>query len=104
MSNKITNARVKELWRLKDMKQELSDKIQAQKDEMQRILDSMDDEAQEYASSSSKAAKAARGKASSGLNHQDAIDALELTIDRLEQDYSWVETELEQLEKTTNST
>jgi hypothetical protein len=59
MSNKITDARIKELQQLKDLKDELSDKIQTQKDDMQKILDSMDDEAQEFASSSSKAAKAA---------------------------------------------
>lgn len=75
-----------------------------QKDEMQKILDSMDDEAQEFASSSSKAAKAARGKASSSLNHQDTIDALELTIGCLEEDYSRVERELEGLKEAIGST
>lgn len=53
--------------------EELSDKIQTQKDDIQKILDTMDDEAQEVASSSSRAAKAARGIASSSLNHQDTI-------------------------------
>jgi len=104
MSNKITHARLKELQKLKDLKNELSDKIQMQKDDMQKILDSMDDEAQEFASSSSKAAKAARGKASSSLNHQDTIDALELTIARLEEDYSRLERELEDLEEAISST
>jgi uncharacterized protein (DUF3084 family) len=103
MSNKITDARIEELQKLKDLKNELSDKIQTQKDDMQKILDSMDDEAQEFASSSSKAAKAARGKASSSLNHQDTIDALELTLARLEEDYSRVERELEDLEKAMSS-
>jgi uncharacterized coiled-coil protein SlyX len=104
MSNKITDARIKELKKLKDLKNELSHKIQAQKVDMQRILDSMDDEAQKFTSSSSKAAKAARGKASSSLNHQDTIDALKLTIARLEEDYSRVESELEGLEQAMNST
>ncbi|KAF4633967.1 hypothetical protein G7Y89_g4147 [Cudoniella acicularis] len=104
MSNKITDARIEELQKLKDLKNELSDKIQMQKDDMQKILDSMDDEAQEFASSSPKAAKAARGKAPSSLNHQDTIDALELTIARLEDDYSIVERELEKLEEAMNST
>jgi methyl-accepting chemotaxis protein len=104
ISNKITDARIDELQRLKDLKKELSDKIQTQKDDMQKILDTMDDEAQEVASSSSKAAKAARGIASSSLNHQDTIDALELTIGRLEEDYSGVERELEELEEAMNST
>jgi chaperonin cofactor prefoldin len=71
---------------------------------MQRILDSMDDKAQEFTTLFSKAAKAARGKASSSLNHQDTIDALELTIARLEEDYSRVESELEALEEAMNST
>jgi chromosome segregation ATPase len=104
MSNKITDARIEELQKLIDLKNKLNDKIQAQKDAMQKILNSMDDEAQEFASSSSKAAKAARGKASSSLNHQDTIDALELTIARLEGDYSRVERELKGLEETMNST
>lgn len=64
----------------------------------------MDDEAKKFESSSSKAAKAARGKASSSLNHQDAIEALELTIARLEKDYSRVERELEGLEEAMSST
>jgi len=104
MSNKITDARIDELQRLKDLKKELSEKIQTQKDDMQKILDTMDDEAQEVASSSSKAAKAARGIASSSLNHQDTIDTLELTIGRLEEDYSGVEKELEELEEAMKST
>jgi hypothetical protein len=64
---------------------------------MQKILDMMDNEAQEVASSSSKAAKAARGRASSSLNHQDTVNALELTIGRLEEDYSEAEKELERI-------
>ena len=40
-----------------------------QKDDMQKILDSMDNETQEFASSSSEVAKAARGKASPSLNY-----------------------------------
>ena len=103
MSNKIIDARIKELQRLKGLKKELSDKIQTQKDAMQKILDTMDDEAQEVASSSSKAAKAARGIASSSLNHQDTIDTLELALGRLEEDYSGVERELGDLEEAMNS-
>jgi len=104
MSNKITDARIVELQKLKDLKKVLSDKIQTQKDDMQKIFDSMDDEAREFASSSSKAAKAARGIASSSLNHQDTIDTLELAIGRLEEDYSGVERELKELEEVMNST
>jgi hypothetical protein len=51
-----------------------------------------------------KAAKAARGIAPSSLNHQDIIDALELTLGRLEEDYSGVEREFEDLEDAMNST
>ncbi|TAQ89307.1 hypothetical protein B7494_g2373 [Chlorociboria aeruginascens] len=104
MSNKITDARIEEFRRLKDLKKELSDKIQTQKDDIQRILDTIDDRAQEVALSSSEAAKAARDIASSSLNYQDMIDALELTTGRLEEDYFGVKRELEELEKAINST
>jgi hypothetical protein len=65
MSNKITDARIEELQRLKSLKEQLRAQIQIEQDDMQKILDSMNDEAQESVSSSSKAAKAARGKTSS---------------------------------------
>lgn len=45
MSNKITDARIKELERVKKLKEDLKGKIQAQQDAMQAILDSMDDDA-----------------------------------------------------------
>ncbi len=82
----------------------LNSKIQTQKDDIQKILDSTNDETHEFASSSSKAANATRGKASSSLNHQDTMDALKLTIARLEGDYSRVERELKDLEEAMNST
>lgn len=45
MSNKITDALIEELQRLNDLKKELSDKVRTQKDEIQKILDTMGDEA-----------------------------------------------------------
>ena len=59
MSNKITNAYIKELQRLKDQKTKLTSQIQTQKDKMQKILDLIDNKAQGSVSSSSRAAKAA---------------------------------------------
>lgn len=53
---------------------------------------------------SSKAAKAARGKASSNLDHQDVIDGHEMVIARLEERFSEVERELRELEEAINST
>jgi len=103
MSNKTTDARIEKVQKLIDLENRLNSKIQTQKDDIQKILDSMNDEAHEFASSSSKAAKAARGKASSSLN-QDTIHALKLTIARLERDYSRVERELKDLEAAMNST
>ncbi|KAF8847264.1 hypothetical protein BDZ45DRAFT_347781 [Acephala macrosclerotiorum] len=99
MSNKITDARIEELQRLKSLKEQLRAQIQMKQDDMQKILDSMNDEAQESVSSSSKAAKAARGKASSSLDHQDIIDAHEMAVARLEEEFSGVERELEELEE-----
>lgn len=43
-------------------------------------------------------------KLSSSLNHQDTIDAPEIEIGRLEEDYYRVERELEALEEAINST
>jgi hypothetical protein len=103
MSNKITDARIEELQRLKNLKEQLRAQIQIEQDDMQKILDSMNDEAQESVSSSSKAAKAARGKTSSSLDHQDVIDAHEMAIARLEEEFSGVERELEELEEAINS-
>lgn len=67
------------------------------------LLDSMNDEAQELASSSSKAARAARGKESFTLDHQGVIDAYEMGIARLEEEFSVVERELEELEEAISS-
>jgi len=103
MSNKITDARIKELERVKKLKEDLKGKIQAQQDAMQAILDSMDDDAQALVSSSSKAAKDARGKESSTLNHQDLVDSYKITIERLEEEFSKVEEELKGLEELMKS-
>ena len=104
MSNKITDARIEELQRLKSLKEKLRAAIQKEQGDMQDILNSMNDEAQEFVSSSSKAAKAARGKGSSSLDHQDEIDAHEVAIARLEEEFSGVERKLEDLEDVINST
>lgn len=103
MSNKITDARIAELQQLKDLKDELSDKIQKQKDEMQNILDSMDDEAQNSHRHLQKQQRLleVEGRLVSTIRTQSM---LELAIDRLEEDYSRLETELEALEEAMNST
>lgn len=47
----------------------------------------------------SRAAKDARGKGSSSLYHQDVIEAHRMAIERLEEQFSEVMRELEQLEE-----
>jgi hypothetical protein len=99
MSNKITDARIKELERLRSLKSELMEKIEESQNSMLAILESMDATAQELVSSSSRAAKAARGKESSSLDHQDVIEAHKMAIVRLEEQFSQVEKELEEMDK-----
>lgn len=99
MSNKITDARIEELARLRNRKNELQDKIERERKEMQALLDSMSPEAQELASSSSKVTKSVRGKESSNLSHEDVVESYALAIDRLEEDFSNVVRELEGLEE-----
>lgn len=99
MSNKITDARIQELTRLQNLKNELQEKIRQEQEAMQAILDSMSAEAQELASSSSRATKEARRKESSSLSHEDVIDAHGIAIARLEEQFSKVVEELEGLEE-----
>lgn len=97
MSTKITDARMKELEQLTKLKDDLKEKIRAHKAEMQRLRDTMDAEARESISSSSRAAKKRRGKDQSSLNHQEVVDSLDITIARLEEHYNNVDNELEGL-------
>jgi hypothetical protein len=99
----ITDARIKELERVRKLKEDLKEKIQAQQDAMQALLDSMDDDAQTLASSSSKAAKDARGKESRTLNHQELVDSYKIAIERLEEQFSKAEEELKGLEELMKS-
>lgn len=68
MSNKITDARIQQLERLRNLKNQVQEKIQEKRDAMQAILDSMNAETQELVSSSSRAAKDARRKDTFNLN------------------------------------
>ncbi|GAB1311845.1 hypothetical protein MFIFM68171_02055 [Madurella fahalii] len=99
MSNRITDARIKELERLKQLKEELKERIQKEQDAMQAMLDLMNDDVQALVSSSSKAAKEARGKESTTLSHQEVVDAYKIAIERLEEEFSKVEEELKELEE-----
>jgi chromosome segregation ATPase len=99
MSNAITEARLDELETLKKRKETLQDKIRAEGDKMQELIDSMNTPTKDAISSSSKAAKDRRRKDTSTLDHQDVIDACEMAIARLEEDYANVEQELEDLKK-----
>ena len=99
MSNKITDARIQELERLRSLKEELKEKIEAEQDGMQTILDSINVETQELVSSSSRAAKDARGRGPSSLDHQDVIEVHKMAIERLEEQFSKVVKELEELEE-----
>lgn len=103
MSNKITDARIKELERLRKLKEDLKEKIQTEQDAMQAILNSMNGDAQILVFSSSKAAKDARGKESSNLSHQEIVDSYKIAIERLEEQFSKVEEELKGLEELMES-
>lgn len=65
---------------------------------MQRIVDTMDEEAQTLASLAAKAVLAARGIAPSTLSYQDEVDSHVINIARLEESHAKVETELEALQ------
>lgn len=94
---KISDERIQDLERLMARKEELQKKIDEVQAAIQDILDSMTAETRESVSSSSKAAKDRRSKESSNLNHQEVVDAHELTKARLEEDYAEVEKELQEL-------
>ncbi len=59
---KITDSRIEELKRLRDKRDELTRKIEKEKEGMQAILDSMEEVTQESTQSSSRAAKDKRGR------------------------------------------
>jgi hypothetical protein len=69
---------------------------------MQKILDSINNKAQESILLSSKAIKTTRGKILFSLDYQDIINTYEITIACLEEEFSGVEKKLEELEKAIN--
>jgi hypothetical protein len=104
MSGKITDARIEELRTLRDRRDELSGKIEKEKEGMQAILDSMDEVTQDSTQSSSRAAKDKRRKEKdrSNFSHDDAVEIHQMAIERLEEDYAHVVKELEDLERLMN--
>src|SRR4051812_42006219 len=100
MSNKITDDRIQELGRKIKRRDELQEKIQKEKDDMKVIADAIKKGSTgALISSSSKAAKDARNKDSSTLTNEDILDACDITIRRLEEQYRMAEEELKGLEE-----
>lgn len=98
MSTKITDARIEELERLKQLKEDLIEKIQKRKDEMKEIRDAMErGETADIMLSSSAAALSARGKESSNFINDELLEIEELVIERLEEQLSKVEEEIDGL-------
>lgn len=98
MSTKITDARIEELERLKQRKEDLIEKIQRRKDEMKEIRDAMDrGETAGIMLSSSAAALSARGKEPSNFTNDELLEIEELVIERLEEQLSEVEIEIDGL-------
>lgn len=104
MSNKITDDRIQELERKIKRRDELQEKIQKEKDAMKVIDDAIKKgNTSAFISSSSKAAKDARNKDSSTLTNEDILDAYDMTIRRLEEQYKKAEEELKGLEELMKS-
>ncbi|KAH7157826.1 hypothetical protein B0J13DRAFT_181900 [Dactylonectria estremocensis] len=99
MSNKITDARIRELETGQTRKEKLSESLKKQRKGMQDILDSISAESWESMCAASKAAKANRRKESLNLNHEDQIESYTLASGRVEEVHSYVKKELEPLRK-----
>ncbi|KAF4626306.1 hypothetical protein G7Y89_g11854 [Cudoniella acicularis] len=104
MSNRITNARIEELEKLKERKDELKEKIKEKKDKMKEIRDAMErGDTADMILSSSAAALNKRGKETSNLTNEDLLEIQEMAIERLEEQFSKVEEELKQLKDMESS-
>jgi hypothetical protein len=100
MSNKITDARMEELERLVQLKEELQKKLQDTRDAMEEIRKSMRrDGVSDLISSSSNAAKKGRKKAPSTLNHEEVLETYTLAMARLGEDFEKVDQELRGLQE-----
>lgn len=104
MSNKITDARVGGLERLSKFKDELKGKIQRKKAKMQEINDAIERAGTtEVILSSSTAVFINRGKKVPTLTNTDVLNSMDLAIIRLEEQFSNVDKELNQLKKLMES-
>ncbi|KAH7175903.1 hypothetical protein EDB81DRAFT_28241 [Dactylonectria macrodidyma] len=97
MSNKITDARIRELETGQTRKEKLTQSIEKQRKGMQEIRDSMSAETWESMCLAAKAVKANRRKESSNLDPEDQLDSYTLASGRVEEVHSYVEKELEPL-------
>ena len=104
MSNKITDARIEELESLERLKEELKEKIQEKKDKMKEIRDAMErGDTADVILSSSTAALKRRGKEAFNLTNDDPLDALDIAVERLEEQFSKVDEELNHLKELIGS-
>jgi len=104
MSTKITSARIEELKSLQRRKDDLQEKIQEKKDKMTEIRNAMEDgDTADIMLSSSTAALRKRGKEPSTLTNEDLLEALDIAIDRLEEEKLDVDEELRNLKDLVDS-
>lgn len=100
---KISDQRQDELRRLRDLKNSIRDKLEAQRDTMMALQASMSDAISSQLQSSSDASKSVRKIQSSGMTMKDEVQALSKSIERLEEDYKKADDELKQWEEWSKS-
>jgi len=101
---KITDARIEELKKLAELKGKLKEKIEKKKGTMKKIRDAMEvGGTADIMLSSSTAALTRRRKETSTLTNEDLLESLDMTIERLEERFSKVTEELDQLKELTKS-
>lgn len=97
MSNKISHVRIAELKDKIAERDKIQDKIRTTQAEMQELKRKMSDKTDNQLRSSSNAAKLMRGMDPMSLTFEQEIDALNLSIARLEQIKVKCEEEIELL-------
>ena len=86
------------------LKQKLSEKIQEEREKMKEIRDAMEHgDIADIILSSSSTALNRRGKEASTLTNDDLLEALEIAVERLEEQFSKVNEELNHLKELMGS-
>ena len=104
MSNKITDARIEQLKKLMQLKEDLKERINKKTEEMKEIRHAMErGGTTSIILSSTVAALIKRGKKSSNLTNEDVLEIQQVAIDRLEEQSSKAEGELKELKELMES-